>query len=147
MKPGPKIPQIPIEEFRTLCAFGATDVEIAHYFGVSQKTIQRMKDDPTWAAAYENGRAKMKISLRRAQLEAAYKGNATMLIWLGKQLLGQRDEVDILNINGDGTPDRTSRDAPALEHLASSLARLAARKAKASGPAPDAEQGTEEPVN
>ena len=34
-------------------------------------------------------------SLRRAQYEAAMKGNATMLIWLGKQYLGQRDSPDL----------------------------------------------------
>lgn len=31
-------------------------------------------------------------SLRRSQLDAAKKGNATMLIWLGKQYLGQADK-------------------------------------------------------
>ena len=34
-----------------------------------------------------------KVSLRRAQIKLAESGNATMLIWLGKQLLNQRDEV------------------------------------------------------
>jgi hypothetical protein len=31
------------------------------------------------------------VSLRRAQFRAAENGNATMLIWLRKQWLGQRD--------------------------------------------------------
>lgn len=34
------------------------------------------------------------MSLRRQQIALAEKGNATMLIWLGKQLLGQSDKVD-----------------------------------------------------
>jgi hypothetical protein len=37
------------------------------------------------------GREDVKMSLRRAQLQLALNGNPTMLIWLGKQLLGQQD--------------------------------------------------------
>jgi len=32
-----------------------------------------------------------KNSLRRAQLKVALDGNVTMLIWLGKQMLGQSE--------------------------------------------------------
>ena len=35
------------------------------------------------------------MSLRRAQYQKALDGNPTMLIWLGKQILGQRERVDI----------------------------------------------------
>jgi len=35
------------------------------------------------------------MSLRRWQLEAARKGNASLLIWLGKQMLGQKDTIEI----------------------------------------------------
>lgn len=35
-----------------------------------------------------------KCSLRRVQWQNALKGNATMQIWLGKQVLGQRDYRD-----------------------------------------------------
>lgn len=35
----------------------------------------------------------MKTSLRIWQLETARKGNATMQIWLGKQLLGQKENT------------------------------------------------------
>lgn len=34
----------------------------------------------------------MNVSLRKAQFDAARKGNVTMLIWLGKQRLGRRNE-------------------------------------------------------
>lgn len=36
-----------------------------------------------------------KISLRRAQMQYALEGNGTMLVWLGKQLLGQRDTHEV----------------------------------------------------
>jgi len=44
-------------------------------------------------------------SLRRAQWTAALKGNATMLIWLGKQELGQADRHELTG--KDGGPIRT----------------------------------------
>lgn len=36
-----------------------------------------------------------KTSLRRAQFELAMKGNPTMLIWLGKQYLGQNERTEV----------------------------------------------------
>ena len=36
----------------------------------------------------------MKLSLRHWQFNAARGGNIQMLIWLGKQYLGQRDTVE-----------------------------------------------------
>lgn len=36
-----------------------------------------------------------KTSLRRAQFELAMKGNPTMLIWLGKQYLGQNELTEV----------------------------------------------------
>ena len=34
------------------------------------------------------------MSLRRMQFEKAQTGNTTMLIWLGKQMLGQKDKIE-----------------------------------------------------
>ena len=39
---------------------------------------------------FESGKA----SLRRKQYEVAMGGNCTMLVWLGKQYLGQTDKID-----------------------------------------------------
>jgi hypothetical protein len=47
----------------------------------------------------ERGKAKGRISMRRAQLRILENGNATMAIWLGKQYLGQTDEI---GLNGPG---------------------------------------------
>jgi hypothetical protein len=43
----------------------------------------------------QRGQEEGKASLRRMQYQAAVKGNVVMMIWLGKQLLGQRDRADI----------------------------------------------------
>ena len=48
-----------------------------------------------------------KASLRSAQFKAALAGNATMLIWMGKQLLGQRDKLDHEVTGKDGGPIQT----------------------------------------
>lgn len=40
----------------------------------------------------EKGKADGKMSLRRKQFEVALSGNTSMLIWLGKNILGQTDQ-------------------------------------------------------
>ena len=42
----------------------------------------------------KKGRSRGKMSLRRMQWEKAQTGNTTMLIWLGKQMLGQKDKIE-----------------------------------------------------
>lgn len=81
-------------KLEALCQLHATDEEIAAHFSCSTKTIQRLKRKPAYAAVFEKGRADGKISLRRAQYQEALKGSPSMLIWLGKQLLGQRERYD-----------------------------------------------------
>jgi hypothetical protein len=41
----------------------------------------------------DRGKAKGRISVRRAQLKLLESGNATMGVWLGKNILGQTDDV------------------------------------------------------
>jgi len=65
---------------------------MAAVLGVSVDTIQRRKRDcPEFCGVIEKGRASLRNSLRRLQVKKALEGNTTMLIWLGKQLLGQTD--------------------------------------------------------
>ena len=72
-----------------------TDVEIAHCLGVSEATLIRRKhDDAEFAETLDRARSNGRMSLRRKQWEAASAGNPTMLIWLGKQILGQRDRFE-----------------------------------------------------
>ena len=47
----------------------------------------------------EIGRAKGRISIRRQQMTLLEKGNATMAIWLGKNLLGQSDDGPVGGYN------------------------------------------------
>ena len=69
--------------------------EIAAVLEVSPATVDRAARTPAFQEAYERGRAKCRYTLRRMQVELAKSGNATMQIWLGKQILGQRDNVHV----------------------------------------------------
>ena len=82
---------IPPEEVFKLASIGCKDIEIADWFGVDNNTLRY-----NFSAELTKGREHLKQSLRRAQLQVALNGNAVMLIWLGKQYLGQSDSpIDV----------------------------------------------------
>jgi len=86
---------IDLSELERLCAIQCTDEEIGAWFGVSTRTIERRRLEPEFAEVMERGKAKGRISIRRLQMKLLEEGNATMGVWLGKQILGQVDQVAI----------------------------------------------------
>jgi hypothetical protein len=84
--------EINLAELEKLCALHPTDSELACWFGVSTKTIERRKSEPAFAEVMERGRARGKLNLRRIQNKMA-ENNAAMAIFLGKNLLGQSDQI------------------------------------------------------
>lgn len=80
------------EQVRKLAAIGCTHEEIASVVGCSTDTLVRRFLD-----VIEEGRSQGKSSLRRKQWEMAINGNVTMLVWLGKQYLGQTDKQALTN--------------------------------------------------
>jgi hypothetical protein len=83
-------PRKPINpgQVEKLAKLGCSQAEIGEALGCSRFTLMRR-----FATALKKGYAEMKLSLRKAQFDAAVKGkNVTMQIWLGKQILGQRNE-------------------------------------------------------
>ena len=92
----PKI-EINQTEFEKLCAIWCTLDDIAGWFGCSPDTIERWckrKYRETFADIYKKKSSMGAVSIRRKQFELAQKGNVTLLIWLGKQKLGQRDHFE-----------------------------------------------------
>lgn len=86
------------EEFEKLCAMLCTEEEIAGWFKCSEDTIRRFckkEYKEQFCEVYKRLSSKGKISLRRTQFKIAEAGNATMAIWLGKQILGQTDRQDV----------------------------------------------------
>ena len=123
------------EELRRLAVLHCTQQEAASFFGVSLSHIEkRLHDEEDLKAAWDEGRALGAISLRRQQTALAEKGNATMLIWLGKQLLGQRDNLEL---SGPGAGPIKHEHGTAIATLESELARLSERE-RAPGDLPSA---------
>ena len=89
-----------LENLTNIMRLHCTHEDLASYFNVSVNTIRnRLKDDPEFQQAYEHGLGHGRLSLRRMQFKAAEEGNPSMLIWLGKQMLDQRDKTEVDNYN------------------------------------------------
>jgi len=83
------------DQVKKLAAMGCTDTQIASFFDMKRETFSRKKaKSKAIQEAIELGRLKGDTSLIKAQYDKALQGNPTMLIWLGKQRLGQKDRVE-----------------------------------------------------
>ncbi len=85
-------------DFDRLCAVQCTLAEIAAHFGRSEDTIERAvkrEQGLSFADYFAQKRKSGFVSLRRKQWELAMAGNPTMLIFLGKQWLGQSDKQEV----------------------------------------------------
>ncbi len=100
--PRPKA-KIDLSEVEKLSMMQCTDEEIASWFGVTARTIARPRKMRAFREAMERGRAKGRISVRRMQMKLLESGNATMGVWLGKQMLGQKEPGNSM-INKGGYP-------------------------------------------
>ena len=85
--------EIDLAELERLSAMQCTDEEIAAWFKVTPRTIERRRKNRAFAEVMDRGRAKGRISVRRQQMKLLDQGNATMGVWLGKNILGQTDEI------------------------------------------------------
>jgi hypothetical protein len=98
--------------FEGLCEIQCTLEEIAGVLRVSEDTVERWCErtyELGFADAYKKFSATGKTSLRRSQFELAKKGNPTMLIWLGKQYLGQIDKPVPEDPDAEFNPEEFSR--------------------------------------
>ena len=84
----PKI-QIDAQQVEQLAAMHCTNEDIAAFFGCSRHTIWR-----GFATNLALGKHKGRTKLRQLQWKSAEAGNVQMLIWLGKQYLGQKEKAE-----------------------------------------------------
>lgn len=87
------------EQFEKLCHIQCTQQEIANFFDCSIDTITnwcKSTYGQTFSDTYKKFADTGKMSLRRIQFKLAEK-NTAMAIFLGKQYLGQRDNVEVSN--------------------------------------------------
>lgn len=83
---------IDYELVEKLANIQCTMSEIANVLGVS---LSKVEKDSEFVRIYKKGMETGKMSLRRKQWKAVEDGNITMLIWLGKQYLGQVDDREM----------------------------------------------------
>jgi hypothetical protein len=102
------------EQIEQLASFGCTDDEIATLAGLSESQLKA-----SFRPLLKRGRTSLRTNLRSAQVKKALgfyieqkgkDGNIdvyltppdnTMLIWLGKQYLNQRDKQELTGKDGD----------------------------------------------
>jgi len=89
---------IPEEQVLELARLHCTIKEMADFFEVPQSTF---KDN--FRDIITKGRTETKQRLRQAQLKLALNGDRVMLIWLGKNILGQ-SENQINNVDNQVLP-------------------------------------------
>jgi len=80
-----------------LAAAGCSNSEIADILGCSKKMIGSRR----FAAILAKNRAEVRKHLRQVQIEAALGGSVMMMIWLGRQLLGQTSENNDVSIDAE----------------------------------------------
>ena len=80
------------EEWLTMEIGKGSDVDdLAKELGIDVSTLYTPKNREKTQRAVKNGAGLVNNRLRKAQIKAALNGNATMLVWLGKNRLGQSD--------------------------------------------------------
>lgn len=125
-----KTPAVSGEVIERMAAIGCTMDEMVVLTGLSDVTLRKR-----FLGVIEKGRAQRKQSLRHKQTEMALQGDRTMLIWLGKQDLGQRDRFDYEVSGKDGGPityaDLSAKPEAEVVAEAEALCTRAARRAAA----------------
>ena len=85
--------------FESLCAIQCTKEEICAVLDVSEKTLNSWCNNvygQNFSLVFRNKRELGKSSLRRTQWKLSEK-DTRMAIWLGKQYLGQKDNIEVKN--------------------------------------------------
>jgi len=95
--PTPGMPKsvIDTKQVETLARMQCSLREIAAVVGCDEKTIRNRFHD-----LVESQRDVGRVGLRRKQYEIAMEGNTGMLVWLGKNELGQADKQENI-LSGD----------------------------------------------
>lgn len=89
--------EVDFEELKKLCQMHCTRDEICSFLEIDDETLtKRIQEEgyEDFSTYYKKNTEGGRASLRRMQWMAAENGSIPMLIWLGKQTLGQNDKVE-----------------------------------------------------
>lgn len=87
---------VDLSKLPALCRIQCTAEECASVLGITIDTLDNRLQEVygcNFSTFYKKHSGGGKCSLRRLQWKAAREGNTTMLVWLGKQWLGQTDKI------------------------------------------------------
>ena len=96
--------KIDLVELEKLCGMQCTDEEVAAFFGVSTRTIERRRKVERFHEIMERAKAKGRVSVRRNLFRLASGGNVAAAIFLAKTLLGYRDVLSNEHSGPNGGP-------------------------------------------
>ncbi len=103
MGPGRPYKEIDKKLFESLCAIQCTLLEMCAVFDCDDKTLEawcKREYGRKFSEIFREKRRRGMVSLRRAQYQKAVDDkNTAMLIFLGKNWLGQSDKVDVTGID------------------------------------------------
>ena len=85
----PKKYNIDTSQVQKLPSLGCTNTEMGDFFGCSPDLLEK-----SYSEFLTKGRAEQRIRLRQLQWKSAERGNVTMQIFLGKNMLGQQDRIE-----------------------------------------------------
>jgi hypothetical protein len=108
------------DQIDAMLGIDCTGEEVAAVMGVDYDTIAarvKWKHGVSFSDYIKQKRNVGNVSLRRKQWKAAESGNITMLIWLGKNRLGQTDKVDMSHEVGDKTSEKLDKLMGGLDRI------------------------------
>lgn len=79
----------------SMYAYGSTQAEVAAVLGISPDVLQNRVNAETDRRARELGAARWAQEIRVQQRAILRQGDTRMAIWLGKNVLGQQDRIDV----------------------------------------------------
>lgn len=89
---GRNLIQINERQVQYLAARGMTQKDIADFFEISLSSLKSK-----YGEVLKRGRHRLELKIRMKQLQVGMKGDVKMLIWLGKQYLGQSEKTEEKN--------------------------------------------------
>ncbi len=92
--------EIDFDQFEKLCYLQCTQIEIMGFLDIGTRDTLNARirehygEEHCFSTIFDQKKQGGKIAIRRKQFQVAESGNVTMLIWLGKQWLGQSDKQE-----------------------------------------------------